>query len=107
MLNAGNEVGERIALNQHLARVVPRLAQVSAAANMRIGHHQAAVEQAQPIAVESDRQRISVRPIAVHIKRVLPRLAPGGLGEPVFAVHNRYGNLDAIRGLCVDAFAGV
>ena len=68
MLHAGNEIGERVALHQHLAGVVPRLAQVAAAADVRIRHHHAAIEQAQPVGAESQRQRIPIGPVAVDIQ---------------------------------------
>ncbi len=47
MLDGGDEVGEGVALDEHLAGVVPRLAQVAAAADVRVGHDHAAIEQAQ------------------------------------------------------------
>ena len=45
---AGDEVGERVALGQHLALLVPVPAQLAAAADVRDGEDDAAVEQREP-----------------------------------------------------------
>ena len=56
VLDGGDEVSEGVALDQHLAGVVPGLAQVAAAADVRVGHDHAAIEQAEPIGAEAERQ---------------------------------------------------
>src|SRR5207249_6275383 len=69
MLGARDEVGERVALLEHAAGIVPALAQVSAAADVgdREGH--AALEQAQPARREHDRVRKAVRAVAREQER--------------------------------------
>ena len=49
VLHAGDEIRERVALDEHFAGVVPRLAQIAAAANVRVSHHHAAIEQAEAV----------------------------------------------------------
>ena len=49
VLDGCNEVSEGVALDQHFSGVVPGLAQVAAAANVRIGHDEAAIEQAETV----------------------------------------------------------
>ena len=68
MLDRGNEIGKRVALYEHLARVVPRLAQVAAAADVRIGHYHAAIEQAQPVRAEAQRQGVAIGAVAVDVE---------------------------------------
>ncbi len=70
VLDGGDEVGEGVALDEHLAGVVPGLAQVAAAADVRIGHHHAAIEQAQPVGAEAERQRVAIGAVAVDVERI-------------------------------------
>ena len=49
VFDCSDEIGEGIPLHEHLAGIVPRLAEIAAAANMRIGNDHAAIEQAEPI----------------------------------------------------------
>ena len=73
MLDGGDEVGEGVALHQHLAGIVPGLAEVAAAADVRVGHHDAAIEQAEAVGVEADGQRVSIGAVAVDVERILAR----------------------------------
>jgi len=50
---------------------VPRLAHVSAPANVRVGEYKSTVKQTQPVGIESHGEGISVGAIAVDIERVL------------------------------------
>ena len=101
VLHGGDEVGEGVALDQHLAGVVPGLAQVAAAANVRVGHDHSAIEQAEPVGAEAERQRIAIGTVAVDVERIPARLAL------VFAIDERDRNLDAVRRGGVNALAGV
>jgi hypothetical protein len=51
-LRAGHEVGEGVALQQELAVLVPPPAHLAAAAHVRDGKHEAAVQQREPGAAE-------------------------------------------------------
>ena len=76
VLDTGDEVGEGVALEEHFAGVVPGFAKVGAAADMGVGHDDAAVEQAEAVGVEADRERVAVGAVAIDVKRV--KRGPGG-----------------------------
>jgi hypothetical protein len=51
-----DEVGEGVPLLHQAAGIVPRLAHVAAAADVRVGEDDTTIKQAEAVAVESDRQ---------------------------------------------------
>ena len=67
VLSDGNEVGEGVALDEHFAGVVPGLAEIAAAADVGIGHNDAAVEQAEAVGAEAERERVAVGAVAVDV----------------------------------------
>ena len=101
VLDGGDEVGEGVALDEHFAGVVPGLAEVAAAADVRIGHDDAAIEQAEAVGAEAERQRVAVGAVAVDVEGIAAGLAL------VFAIDEGDGDLDAVGGGGVDALAGV
>jgi len=60
VLDAGDEVREGVTLHKHLARVMPGIAQIAAAADVRVGKYDTAVEQREPIGIKAQRQRIAI-----------------------------------------------
>ena len=70
LLGGGDEVGEGVALELHLAGVVPGVAELATAADMGVGHDDAAVEQREARWAEADGQRVAVGAIAVDVERV-------------------------------------
>src|SRR5689334_6356892 len=62
-VGAGDEVGERVLLAEQLPAVVPRPAEVAAAADVGLGEDHPAVEHRHPARVEPDRRRRAVRPV--------------------------------------------
>ena len=70
LLHAGDEVGEGIALPHHLARIVPSVAQVTAAADVRVGYDDASVEHGKARDGEADGQAVAVRAVTVEVERV-------------------------------------
>ena len=54
---------------------MPGLAHIAAAANVGVGDDEAAVEQAEAVGVEADRQSIAVRAIAIDVERIVARHA--------------------------------
>ncbi len=70
MLDGGDEVGEGVALLHEAAGIVPGLAHIAAAADVRVGHDHAAIEQAEAVAVEADRQRVAVGAVGVDVERI-------------------------------------
>src|SRR5258705_9475667 len=69
MFGGGDEVGEGVALFVHARSVVPGLAEFAAAADVGDGIDHAAVEQAQAIRTEADRNGDSVAAVAVEQQR--------------------------------------
>ena len=70
VLGCGNEVGEGVLLDHHLARVVPLLAHLSAAADVRDAEDHTAIQEAQPVRREVDVVRDAVRAVTLkHIGR--------------------------------------
>ena len=56
VLGDDHEICEGISLLHQAPGIVPRLAHVAAAADMSEGHHDAPVEQAETVTIETDRQ---------------------------------------------------
>ncbi len=69
MLSCDDEVGETVAFFFHAAGVVPRLSELSAAADVRDGVDYATVQQAEPVRTEIDRHGDSVAAVAIEKKR--------------------------------------
>src|SRR5580704_13923631 len=101
MLNSRDEISEGVALDEHFAGIVPWLAQIAAAADMSIGHDYAAIEQAEAVRTESERQRVTVRAVAIDVEGI------GAAFSLVLAIDERDGNLDAIRSDGVHALTGI
>ncbi len=70
VLDGGDEVGEGVALLHEAAGIVPGLAHVAAAADVRVGHDDAAIEQAEAVAVEADGQRVAVGAVGVDVQGI-------------------------------------
>jgi len=101
VLDGGDEVSEGIALDEHFAGVVPGLAEIAAAADVRIGHNDAAIEKAEAVGAEADGKRVAIGSVAVNVEGIAAGLAL------VFAIDERDGNLHAIGCSGVDALTGV
>src|ERR1039458_7222050 len=101
MLDGGDEIGEGVALYQHLSCVVPGLAKVGAAADVSVGHDNAAVQEAEAVGTEPDRQGVTIRAVAIDIERIMPWYIE------VFAVDQRNWDQHPVRGRGMDAFAGI
>ena len=67
--SGGNEIGESVEFIAHAAGVVPGFAEFTAAANVRDGEDDAAVEQAEAIRTESDGHRDAVAAVTVEEER--------------------------------------
>ena len=76
---------------------MPGLAHVSAAADVGVGHDDAAVEEAEAVGVEADGERVAVGAVAVYVERV------GGAAH-ICTVDEGDGNLGAVGGAGPDAF---
>ena len=94
---AGDEIGEGIFLLQQAAGFMPRLAQVHAAADVRNGVDEAAVEQAQPVRTERRIDADAVRAVAVEQHRC------AAVAHETFLVDQRNRDLDAVRRRRVDS----
>ena len=81
VLHHGDEVREGVLLHHHLARVVPGIAKLSAAADMRVGQHDAAVQQAEARGAEADRKGVAVGAVSVDVERVFTDLQVLGGAE--------------------------
>ena len=66
MLRARDEVAERVFLLEQLAVIVPYFAQLGAAADVRDGEDEAAIEQAQAIGRKSRIDAVAVRAVAIE-----------------------------------------
>ena len=93
LFDGGDEVGEGVALEGHLAGVVPRVAQFSSAADVGVGHDDAAVEQREARGAESDWEGVAIRPVAVDIEGI-----DGDAAKAVAAVDNGDGDQSAVGG---------
>jgi len=67
--SGGNEIGEGVEFIAHAASVVPGLAEFAAAANVRDGEDDAAVEKAEAIGTESDGHGDAVAAVPVEEER--------------------------------------
>jgi len=74
--------GTWVSLDQHLAVVVPGRAEVAATANVGVGHDDTAVEKAETIGAETERQGVAIGSVSIDIERILAAL------EKVFAVND-------------------
>src|ERR1017187_4845653 len=101
MLDGGDEIGEGVALYQHLSCVVPGLAKVGAAADVSVGHDYAAIQKTEAVGTKTDGQRVAVGTVAVDVERIVARLVH------VLAVDERNGNQDAVRSRRVHSLAGI
>ncbi len=64
--SGGSEIGEGVEFVAHAAGVVPGFAELTAAANVRDGEDDAAVEKAEAIGTESDRHGDAVAAVTVE-----------------------------------------
>ena len=102
LLGGGDEVGEGVALEGHLAGVVPCVAQFSAAADVGVGHDDAAVEQREARGREAHWEGVAIRPVAVDIEGI-----GGDAAEAVAAVDDGDGDQSAVGGSDPEALGGV
>ena len=60
VLGAIDEVSEGVHLVHHAPGIMPGLAQIAAAADMRVSHHYSAIEQREPAGAEGDGKNESI-----------------------------------------------
>ena len=54
---------------------MPGLAEIAAAADVRIGHDDATIEKAEAVGAEAERKRIAVGAVSVNVERIAAGLA--------------------------------
>src|ERR1700687_2724219 len=103
MLGCGNEIGEGIHLAAHATGVVPGFTHFAAAANMRDGENQSAIEETEAIRTEGDGNRNAVAAVAVQQERGLSL----SVERRIAARDERDRYLGSVRRGGVNSFAGV
>ena len=86
-----DEVGEGVAFGHHFAGVVPRVAELAAAADVGVGDDDAAVEQRETCRAEAEWECVAVGAVAVDVERRLAVVV-----EFVSAVDEGDGHLRAV-----------
>src|SRR5262249_7685837 len=101
MLGGGDEIGECVAFVVHAAGIVPRFAELAAAANVRDGVGDAAIKKTEALRAERNGDGDAIAAVAIQEQR------RGSVTRSVTATNQGDGDRSAVGRGGVDAFADV